>query len=777
MSQKSELKQNSTLRCTKIEEIIVNNESKAVMVTILSSLAISTTCLAQWRTTCQPGGSDYVVTLGGELLVDNSAQSIWESPDSGKTWMTILSEAQVGSVLMSALFVNNRTIFVGTEGNGVYRSTNNGTDWVSADSGMSPGTYNMVWAFGAIGDTVLAASGNLGVFRSENGGLTWTEADSGLPGKGTYSISAFATIGSTIFASMSQGIYKSSDYGSHWTNIAGGSKSGVSGPVTITSSGSNLLACMQWGLNVPPYSISWYLAVSTDGGSTWTADSTGASSFPPGIEITAFGSSGNEVFAETTQNGIFRSTDGGVSWSSASNGIFGTNSLYGSIVFQGSNIFTACGQNLFESSDNGENWRLIANGLPGDTTGISSRSIFFEETVLSLAANSSGLFAGTQGNGVYVSRDNGVTWSPSNQGLPSGCNVNTITTIGDSDLVAGIAGTFVPGTIYRSTDDGASWVDVNNGLSINTGVYGLASIGPKVFAAGSSGGYLSTDGGINWTLTNGNGGFPSKVTIGAAFAQRSTFFAGGTGTGVLVSTDGGTQWSVSDSGIPVNANVSSIGGDGTNVFVATDVGFYRSTDDGTSWAAADSGIPAGTVFGISTVSGVPGYILFAAGGGGAYMNEFLSTDGGTSWKEIDQGMIPVNVSSAVIDSSRIFIGVESGGSGFGEEWGVWYWQLSPVTSVKGHSPNAEPSVFRLYQNYPNPFNPTTVISYKLSAISNVTLKVYDILGRVVATLVSEKQNAGNYSVTFDGGRLASGVYFYRLTAGNFVSVKKLVLVK
>ncbi len=88
-----------------------------------------------------------------------------------------------------------------------------------------------------------------------------------------------------------------------------------------------------------------------------------------------------------------------------------------------------------------------------------------------------------------------------------------------------------------------------------------------------------------------------------------------------------------------------------------------------------------------------------------------------------------------------------------------------------------PRKYELYQNYPNPFNPTTTISYELSANSFITLKVYDILGREVATLVNGKENAGSYSVQFDGSKLASGVYFYRLTAGSFVSVKKLVVLK
>ncbi len=103
-------------------------------------------------------------------------------------------------------------------------------------------------------------------------------------------------------------------------------------------------------------------------------------------------------------------------------------------------------------------------------------------------------------------------------------------------------------------------------------------------------------------------------------------------------------------------------------------------------------------------------------------------------------------------------------------------KLSVPTLVMGNESKV-PDRFVLNQNYPNPFNPTTVISYQLSAASHVTLNVYDVLGREVETLVNQKQNPGNYSVTFDGSRLSSGVYFYRVQAGAFTDVKKLMLVK
>jgi len=91
--------------------------------------------------------------------------------------------------------------------------------------------------------------------------------------------------------------------------------------------------------------------------------------------------------------------------------------------------------------------------------------------------------------------------------------------------------------------------------------------------------------------------------------------------------------------------------------------------------------------------------------------------------------------------------------------------------------NTIPLSFKLEQNYPNPFNPNTVISYQLSSVSFVTLKVYDVLGREVATLVNEQKEAGDYVVNFDASKLSSGIYIYKLNAGNYSSIKKMMVVK
>jgi hypothetical protein len=88
-----------------------------------------------------------------------------------------------------------------------------------------------------------------------------------------------------------------------------------------------------------------------------------------------------------------------------------------------------------------------------------------------------------------------------------------------------------------------------------------------------------------------------------------------------------------------------------------------------------------------------------------------------------------------------------------------------------------PAEYRLSQNYPNPFNPVTKISFDIPKQGFVSLKIYDVLGREVRTLVNEVKNAGSYTVDFNGAELASGVYFYRLEVNGFVDVKRMMLIK
>lgn len=90
---------------------------------------------------------------------------------------------------------------------------------------------------------------------------------------------------------------------------------------------------------------------------------------------------------------------------------------------------------------------------------------------------------------------------------------------------------------------------------------------------------------------------------------------------------------------------------------------------------------------------------------------------------------------------------------------------------------AIPTEFVLHQNYPNPFNPTTKISYSLPKTSLVQLKIFNLLGQEIRTIVNEEKSAGNYEVNFDASELPSGVYIYKMQAGSFVETKKMILIK
>ena len=100
-----------------------------------------------------------------------------------------------------------------------------------------------------------------------------------------------------------------------------------------------------------------------------------------------------------------------------------------------------------------------------------------------------------------------------------------------------------------------------------------------------------------------------------------------------------------------------------------------------------------------------------------------------------------------------------------------------VTGIDEDNGITLPTSYALSQNYPNPFNPSTTIKYSIPKVSFVTLKVYDILGREVATLVNEEKTTGNYQVNFDASGVSTGVYLYKIQAGSYIQTKKMILLR
>jgi hypothetical protein len=126
----------------------------------------------------------------------------------------------------------------------------------------------------------------------------------------------------------------------------------------------------------------------------------------------------------------------------------------------------------------------------------------------------------------------------------------------------------------------------------------------------------------------------------------------------------------------------------------------------------------------------------------------------------------------VNDSDAVFWGDWSN-----HPWDANFWLIGTLLPTNVENDKALPTEFNLAQNYPNPFNPSTSIKYQVSGISQVSLKVYDVVGNEVATLVNEFKPAGSYEIEFNASMYSSGIYFYKLQAGSFVETKKMMFLK
>ncbi|MGH7454151.1 MAG: T9SS type A sorting domain-containing protein [bacterium] len=317
------------------------------------------------------------------------------------------------------------------------------------------------------------------------------------------------------------------------------------------------------------------------------------------------------------------------------------------------------------------------------------------------------------------------------------------------------------GVVFRSTNNGDSWAAIHIGLTItNTTIRSLAINSSGHIFAGtfSKGVFRSTNNGDNWMAVNSG---LTNIDIRSFAINSSGHIFAGTGGGIFRSTDNGMSWSQINTGL-TNTDVYALAispGNG-HIFAGTyGSGVFRSCDNGESWSI--TGLTNTNV--LTLVINSNGHILAGTNNG-----VFHSTDNGANWSPINSGLINTNVNALAIGrDGHIFAGTN--GSAFRS--------AKPITTTGEEISSSIPALFSLEQNYPNPFNPSTTIQFNLAKRMTVNLKVFDVSGREVATLVDETLGPCTYKVVFEANSLPGGVYFYRLEAGEFMQTKKLVAIK
>ena len=685
-----------------------------------------------------------IAVSGRNLFAGISYGGVYCSTDSGTSWNQVDSGLTNTNVI--ALAVSDTNIFAGT-GNygGVFRYTNYGANWKAINTGL---TNTLVGAL-AVSGTNLYVGTNGGIFRSTNNGTNWS-----LSGLANTSVSFLSVMDTNVFAGTSDGrIFLSTDKGSSWTEI---NNTGSSSSVTsMAVNGANLYAATYDGL-----------FQSSNNGTSWNVVNLGMPNQPiGGLAVSPNGTGGTNIFAVTgSYSGVFRSTNNGTSWFAASSGLPVT--LIGALGVDGANLYASTyNLGVFSSTNNGANWNAANSGLPGFST---------------FAVSDTNLFAGT-GNGVFLSTNDGTSWFAASTDLTN-ANVTSLAISGPNLL----AGTY-NGGVYRSTDNGSNWAAVNSGFPSYsaTTYYDIQTLvvsGPSLFAGIMyTGVYRSTNNGTSWSVVD------SSVTctyINGLTAYGTNLFAG-MGGGVSVSTDNGTSWIAANAGLPP-AYVNALAISGTDLFISTaGEGVWRRpisemiasippniilSEPSLAFGSVQNGSTKTDTLIVTNNSTVP-LIIDSVFTGTKWFSTVSRHDTVTKADAI-RLLVSFNPDSEKAYSDKLYI-VSNSITPLAE---VALNGNGTITAVLQNT-SILPNSYGLSQNYPNPFNPTTIINYQLPANSSVSLKVYDLLGREVATLINRRQNAGYYNATFNGTNLPSGVYFYRLQTETYSSTKKLLLLK
>ena len=688
------------------------------------------------------------------------AQNSWKS-----VWVPVAEPFSDGAIDVAV--ATNGNIYVATvDYSGVL-----GIIYVSTDTGktgFSVGRAASGFLFPGPGGSMYAAS-DLGLYKLESPGSTWQCVD-------TSSAIAFDIRPDGKFivvAALWNGIRLSTDGGTTWKKISSRDTLRVQ-CLKVDTLGR--IFAVGYNRGIVPYEYRLY--VSSDTGRTWKRSQLPGEVFNI-LDIAFDGTS--RIYAV---NGYYllQSTDGGATW-----GIIGpTREGTGRILFRQGNLYAIANGVLSRSEDHGITWKTLDS-----TDGVGSVAV----------SQSGGIFITTGNGGLYYSTDGGTIWT-------RGLVINTFSPA--QSIATDPNGTVIAGTnfgVYSSTDDGDHWhnyglsgfdvyqlrVDANNSIFAATtsglyraippaqgwrklgqdslmlnryGRFAFDSIGTIIFGSMDTKIYtsriiVSTDSGETWRKTSLQ--MPHSL-IGSIETIRGTnFYVVFDSGGTFRSTDRGISWKSENTGFKSWGRVSLLVYNGKYLFCTyremENVAVYRSTEDTVNWKL--TGLKN---LDIKQLAADPSGGMYAA----TLQDLFYSSDDGDTWQIIDSSSTVGTISALATANNKFAFALTAAGTILRRSVGI--------TSVK-HDGERTPNAFQLFQNYPNPYNPATVINYDLVSPSMVNLRVFDILGREVATLVNESQKPGAHTITFDGARLSSGIYFYQLQAGISRAVKKMVLMK
>jgi photosystem II stability/assembly factor-like uncharacterized protein len=674
---------------------------------------------AQWETNGPYGG--YMTSLtakGSNLFVGTETNGVFRSSDEGKTWTT--ANKGLEKVWVMDLASTNAGIFAGTFYYGVYFSNNNGNTWSKRNNGL---TSLEIWNLFTVGTDLYATTGN-GIFFSSDNGLNWTKIQAGLFSNTKFN--AWAQMGDTVYGgSNGSGLYMTDNKGLSWSKVGSTLPSQTAFYVfALAANGNTLYAGSNNGIYV-----------SNDRGVNWVPASTSYTT-PPYVNKLAIHS--NSLYAGISNAGVYVSGNNAVSFSAVNNGYpnYPGGEEYMAVVdflTTGSTLLAASHYGVYRTTDNGGNWSDGSQGILATQV----------EDVLN---NGVVTISTTDYSGVFISSNNGQSWSRSVNGLPS----NRMTNL--AALGTEVYASVLFDKVYKSTNNGASWTWASNGLPST--VQSIEADSGRVIAIGEDIStdytqlFQTTDHGANWEeipASHINGG------ISAIAVRGKYIYTGGIGALLRTSNDG-LSWVDLGQYLPM-AEVSTILSLDSVTYIGTaGKGIFRFLYDDTYMESVSSGLSNYNISDIIQQNG----ILFASTYGGGV---FVSVNGGKRWFPFNGGLQNLNTKKLGGANLQVYTATSTGAF---QTIHASFDNIMILSSVNAVEPDLALTLF------PNPAN--GVISYK-SASTDLAFEIYNLSGELVYSKASDGLSAGTIDLTGQ----ARGVYLMKIRSADGITVKRIVL--